>query len=251
MLLQKTRTIVSLEALVDTLDVVWRDRFGEAPEPIDAAMLFGKLCMECGWPSTTQSVWCWNLGNIRGTSPAGNYTTLGGAYEIVPKHAVPPGWHIVPNTFGAAVPEGSVCVLPLDMGSQKFRAYLSLREAVEDYVTVLGQHFGPALRELAEKGSSPEDFINLLKATHYFTGDVTTYRSTVASVAKSKLKYIESLLGKYASLRDVQVLEYFAEAKSIPLWERNEGEHTPIHLREPGDGVLDFRLPDLSGEDKS
>lgn len=179
---KQTRTITTLEALAAAVWSAWPEA-----EPIDVAILYGKIVAECGWPGPKQALWNWNLGNVRGTSAAGNYTLLGSAYEIVDANKVPAGWHVVPNTFGASVPAGKVCVLPDNPSeAQRFRAYDSLQEAVVEYLAVLGKSFRAAWAELFKEGSDPAAFVLALKAGHYFTGDPTAYIVNVkAGVSKA------------------------------------------------------------------
>lgn len=193
----RVRTIVTIDDLVPAFARAFEAATGERCEVIDAAIIYGKLCAECGHPTPTQACWCWNVGNIRGRSSSGRYCLLGNAYEIVDANrVVPPGWHVVPNTFGAFVPPGRVCVLPDDPRRQEFRAYETIDEACHEYVEVLGRRFGRAWRELAEPGSSPEDFVQALKADRYFTGDAATYTRNVASVARWVLPRVEEILAR-------------------------------------------------------
>lgn len=164
------RTEVTLAELARCIWLLWPEA-----EIIDVAILFGKLIAECGWPTGKQACWNWNLGNIRGKSKAGNFHILGRAYEIARKGSIPKGWYEVPNTFGAKVPEGMVCVLPVDPElTQAFRAYDNLEEAVAEYLEVLKQ-FRSAWVELYGPNSDPARFILALKAGFYFTGDAAQY----------------------------------------------------------------------------
>lgn len=171
------RTIVTLDALAEILWQVWPDA-----EDIDVAILFGKLVAENGWPNDKQTTWNWNVGNIRGVSPAGNYHTLKNAWELVSVSKVDSmkslGWVVIPAPPQAVVTPGTVCMLP-PPERQGFRAYLSLREAVEDYLDVIGRSFRSAWAELQREGSDPTKFVAALKADKYFSGDLSQYTNNV------------------------------------------------------------------------
>lgn len=167
----RERTPVTLEALAAELRAAWPEC-----EDVDVAILWGKLIAECGWPeSGAQSVWCWNIGNIRGSSPAGEWAILRDAWELAPEGKVPAGARVLdPPPRGAYVPPGHVAYL-LGESSQRFRAYGSLREAVEDYLDTIRRTFRRAWAVLEADDSDAEAFVLALKADRYFTGDASTY----------------------------------------------------------------------------
>lgn len=238
-----TRTIVTLEALATAIWSIWPDA-----ENVDVAIIFGKLIAECGGPNEKQSCWNWNFGNIRGNSPAGNFTILGRAYEIAPAGAIPKGWHVVPNSFGASVPAGKVCILPDNPEAQHFRAYDSLAEAVADYFALVQRRYLKAWTELHEPDSDPETFILALKAGGYFTGDPTAYVRNVKAGVASAMPILARMprpsrapvtAPQTPSSKSSQSMQAVSSGAATPL-RAGEGEHTPAHLREgydPWDGV--------------
>lgn len=230
MLVPKARTVVALEPLCPAFCAAFEAAHGSPPEPGDVAMVYGKLCNECGHPGPGQSCWCNNVGNIRGRSPAGLYCLLAGAHEYAPAGRVPKGWHQIPNPPGHAVPPGMVACLPDDSSRQEFRAYLSLREACDDYVSVLGARFPRAWRELAREGSSPDAFVDALKADRYFTGDPANYRRNVAAVARSVLPRVEALMAAQAAPATREAIAFL---ESMPLIRAGEGQHDPGLMPDP------------------
>jgi hypothetical protein len=239
MFVPKTRTIITLEALVPPFVDAFRANLRDEPEVIDVCFIYGKLCMECGHPGPTQSCWNDNVGNVRGRSARGRYTLLAGAHEYVKIGAIPDGWYEIPNPPGHKLPAGTVAVLPRDTSKQEFRAYfapgddheLSLREACDEYVQVLGKHFKRTLRGLAAKGTVPEDLVHVMKADGYFTGDVTGYAGGVGSVARANIKRVEEMLKRSVEPVIYEMISRFDCAATFIT--PGEGEHTPAHLR-PG-----------------
>src|SRR5262245_30294726 len=112
MFVAQTRTIVTLPELAAALTRAFRVVWGIEPELIDLAISWGKVIAECGWPGPGQCVWNFNFGNVRGTSPASNYTVLRQAYEFAEPDKLPPGALRIPTPAGAVTPAGKVCYLP-------------------------------------------------------------------------------------------------------------------------------------------
>lgn len=220
------RTLVTPELLVPAM----ASSFGPEFEPIDFAILVGKLYMECGRPGPKQCCWCENIGNVRGRSPKGRYCLLGAAYEFADQSAVSrleaAGWKVIAPPPGAAVPTGKVCMLP-PRKAQEFRAYETLQEACDDYATVLGARFGRVSRALFAKGTTAESVVFAMKADGYFTGDASVYAATVGSVAREVLPLVELLLERDSGPDTFEVLsrldEYSGAATPIRA---GEGEHT-------------------------
>lgn len=183
-----TRTIVTLDALARAVWLAWPEA-----EEIDVATLFGKCIAENGWPNERQAVWNWNLGNIRGVSPAGRFHVLRSAWEIVDATKVDAlraiGWTVMVAPSQATVPAGKVCMLP-PPDKQGFRAYVSLDEAIADYLVTLGRSFRHAWRVLEDPGTDSAAFVVALKADHYFSGDLTDYIRNVKSGAAHALEHM-------------------------------------------------------------
>lgn len=199
-----TRTNITLEALVEALVHVWFDLFGDLPEAIDVAVVFGKLIAENGWPDAPggrpQSTYGWNLGNLRGEAPddlGGAYHLLRGAWELANAAAVPgllrAGYVVLdPPPPQAKITAGMVCVLP-PLGAQKFRAYPDLRAGLTDYLRTLPK-FRKAWDELRGILTDPVRFVLALYADHYFTGNVDAYRRNVVAGTTWALPKVEALL---------------------------------------------------------
>jgi hypothetical protein len=188
------RTIVSLYELVQAFVWAFIVVHGEPPEPIDVAFIWGKLIAECGWPGSTQSVWCWNIGNVRGVSPDGLYCVLAGAWELAPEAQVPAllavGYVVMdPPPPQAVVTPGTVCVLP-PPEKQGFRAYTSLREACVDYARTLERRFVRTWKLLTALGTNPALVVQMMKTEHYFSGDLSTYGRNVQSGANWALPLV-------------------------------------------------------------
>jgi hypothetical protein len=183
---KQARTVITLPELTAAVLHVWPEAEDE-----DVSILFGKLVAECGWPNEKQACWNNNVGNIRGVSKRGFYTILGRAYEIVDADRVPSGWYVVPNTFGASVPAGKVCVLPVNPSAQQqFRAYESIIEAIEEYLEVLGRNFVNAWKELRLEHSDPIKFVYNLKAAGYMSGDVKAYATNTKAGYDAAMKLV-------------------------------------------------------------
>lgn len=224
MFVEKKRTIITLEALVPAWGSAFERLYGEAPEVADLAIIYGKLCTECGHPGPKQACWNYNLGNIRGTAPDGQYTILQGAYEIFDADKVPAGWYVVPNTFGATLKAGKVCALPTDTSKQNFRSYSNLETACDDYVHMLGSRFKASWRALTGKNTNAEEFVLAMKTDRYFTGDVTQYQYNVGSIARAVIPKVEILMQKDAETQTYEILSTFEDPATF--LRAGPGEHT-------------------------
>lgn len=227
LLVPTTRTVVTFESLVTAFAHSFEAAHGEPPEVVDVATICGKLAMECGRPGPKQSCWCNNVGNVRGVSPEGLFCVLRGAYEFLAiGAALPAGWTEIPLPPGSICPPGQRPVLP-PAEQQGFRAYSTLQAACDDYVRVLGARFGHVWRELTAIGTTPRRFVEAMKADRYFTGDVTTYAATVASIARELTPLCESLLQRDADVATFECLSDLAAygGAATPL-RASEAEHT-------------------------
>jgi len=99
------------------------------------------------------------------------------------------GWTVMAAPSQATVPAGKVCMLP-PPDRQGFRAYLSLDEAVADYLETLGRSFRHAWKVLEDEHTDPAAFVLALKADHYFTGSADDYVRNVKSGAAHALEHM-------------------------------------------------------------
>jgi hypothetical protein len=202
----KTRTIVTLEMLAAYFPPAFEAHTGAPCEPLDLAIIYGKLVNECGHPGPGQNCWLWNIGNVRGKSKAGVACILAGAYELADIGKIPKGWHAIAAPPGASVPAGKVACLPDNAGSQLFRAYPSLAEASPEYVEVLDRHFPKTLRELTSRETDPTRFVLAMKSEFYFTGDPAAYVRNVGGVARANLAKCVALLAREPEPRTKEYL---------------------------------------------
>lgn len=218
------RTIVNMNLYVPAIARAFESMTGERCEVIDACIMYGKLCAECGHPGPGQCCWCLNVGNIRGRSASGLYTLLKGAYEFLPiGQPLPPGAREIPTPANAKCPPGMRCYLP-DPLKQEFRAYHDIEEASNEQMLVLGSRFKRTIRELIEKNTSPEELVDAMKADRYFTGDVTAYKRNLASVAYSSVPKVSEILRRVPEVRTYEMLSRLDDMAATPL-RAGEGVH--------------------------
>ena len=174
MFVPKQRTPVTDALIVSTL----ADRYegivgGEMPHGLLGACA-AQIVLETG-----RKPWNYNPGNIRGTSPSGDWTTFE-AGEII-------------NGVEVILPEGA---------HNTFRAYLSWDLGVDDYLRLicLGR-FAPAADKAAQEDY--QGFVHELHRLCYFTAGENRYAHGVLSV--------ETLLAKLP-----QMAAYAAATKALP-----------------------------------
>ena len=120
---------------------------GSTPTRTALAILWAQAMLEC---ERGKSCWCHNVGNIRGVSPGGRFTTLRKAHEFAKPENVPKGATIIPIPKGAAPgPPGTVCYLPA-ASSQQFRAYGSFVEGASDKLRILARSYRRAMAALEQ-----------------------------------------------------------------------------------------------------
>lgn len=227
MLVPTSRTVVSPAEIVPAFAQSFFDFNGFAPEAIDCAIIVGKLVMECGWWNALdrkQSCWCWNVGNIRGRAPSGDFCLLRGAHEFARPDRVPKGATIIPTPAGHVTPAGMVAYLP-PPETQEFRAYASIEEACDDYVEVLSRRFQRSWRQFVGEGTDPALFVDAMKADGYFTGDVTNYRNVAVAVAMRVLADVARLL---ADALPPYVFPPHALSAAPPEWMPQTSAHTVL-----------------------
>lgn len=221
------RTVITRERFVVAAANSFERKLGKRAEVFDLAILYGKLCTECGHPGPAQACWNDNVGNRRGRSSSGRAFILPGAYEVVDEGKVPKGWRVIAWPSSAARIPGKVAVLAEDpTASQLFAAYLTLEEGTDEYIDGLGKSFPRVLRVLANEGTTPELFVEAMVADHYFTGSPAAYLHCVASIARSNAAEIAEIVGRIPEPRTFEMISRFEDYGTPLLWERPEAEHS-------------------------
>lgn len=146
-----THTPVSAEDLYLALRSAWIDLWGETPSRQSLLVLVAQWALETG-----RGAHCiaWNLGNVRWTS--GSHSD----------------WCEFQTTEN--LPSGVI----RELG--KFRAFSSLEDGAMDYLDTLQTEFASAWEYVLS--GNPIAFASAAKAHGYFTGDLSVYAKSMASI---------------------------------------------------------------------
>jgi hypothetical protein len=177
-------------ALLDAFAVGFRAVVSVEPSRAALAILWGQANVECSRDG--KRCYGFNVGNLRGTSPAGLYHLLPGAYEFALPGKVPAGATLINPPKGAAVPAGQLCYL-LPAKAQKFRAYESFADGATDKIELIARQWPAAINALkiAKGPEAARAYVPALVPQHgpkYFLGDASPYTLSTLSLAGECLR---------------------------------------------------------------
>ncbi|WP_394849726.1 hypothetical protein LZC95_20015 [Pendulispora brunnea] len=174
------RTRVAHEKLRACLEKAWRNLRGDEPPPDAIAMLLGQSALETGYWDSCKN---WNLGGVKAPTAEGLFTYYP-TLEVLSREKA--------EALRAKSTAQRPCEFAFDDGGPKvtvrfrpshpvcrFRAYASLDESAEAYLSLLmAPHYAGALD--AARAGDVGGFVRVLSAGRYFTAPEEQYRSSVA-----------------------------------------------------------------------
>lgn len=187
------RTAVTPGALRTAL----KDRFAVVGVPLDERALDVLVAFSAHETARWRSCWNYNLGNVKaGPTWPGLYTCLTNVWEVL--NGVTRWFSPAGETQGEGGPViGTPYTTPPGHPQTRFRAYASLEDGVDGFVTKMSGLYRPSLDALL-KGASADSFIASLKRQKYFTGDLLKYQISVRS-------YLKKFEAEAHSIQDVQM----------------------------------------------
>ncbi len=166
------RTRLSGEQAAAALSSAWESIHGEKPSRETLSILTAQWAHETGRGA---SMYNYNFGGIKGSSPEGLSTAL----------RTREGWGKSEVTI-----------------RDSFRAYRTAEDGARDYLNLLGARYGGAL-DSARAGDAA-GFVHNLKAKGYFTGNEQAYVRSVSSMSQAALAGgFDALGGAAGELRDL------------------------------------------------
>lgn len=166
------RTRLSGEQAAEALSGAWESIHGEKPSAETLSILTAQWAHETGRGA---SMYNYNFGGIKGSSPEGLSTSL----------RTREGWGKTEVTI-----------------RDSFRAYRTAEDGARDYLRLLGGRYAGALE--SAKAGDAEGFVHNLKLRGYFTGNEQAYARSVSSMSRAALEGGFGALGSTAGeLRDL------------------------------------------------
>lgn len=166
------RTRLSGEQAAEALSSAWESIHGEKPSAETLSILTAQWAHETGRGA---SMYNYNFGGIKGSSPEGLSTSL----------RTREGWGKTEVTI-----------------RDSFRAYRTAEDGARDYLQLLGGRYAGALE--SAKAGDAEGFVHNLKVRGYFTGNEQAYVRSVSSMSHAALERGFGVLGPMAGeLRDL------------------------------------------------
>ncbi|MCA9642042.1 MAG: glucosaminidase domain-containing protein [Polyangiaceae bacterium] len=166
------RTRLSGEQAAEALSSAWESIHGEKPSKETLSILTAQWAHETGRGG---SMYNYNFGGIKGSSPEGLSTSL----------RTREGWGKSEVTI-----------------RDSFRAYSTAEAGARDYLELLGARYGSALE--SAKAGDAEGFVHNLKSRGYFTGNEQAYVRSVSSMSRSALESgFDALGGSAGALQDL------------------------------------------------
>lgn len=166
------RTRLSGEQAAEALSSAWESIHGEKPSKETLSILTAQWAHETGRGA---SMYNYNFGGIKGSSPEGLSTSL----------RTREGWGKSEVTI-----------------RDSFRAYSTAAEGAKDYLELLSARYGGALD--SAKAGDAEGFVHNLKMRGYFTGNEQAYVRSVSSMSRAAMESgFDALGGSAAALRDL------------------------------------------------
>ncbi|MEZ4231137.1 MAG: hypothetical protein R3B89_18315 [Polyangiaceae bacterium] len=166
------RTRLSGEQAAAALSSAWESIHGERPSAETLSILTAQWAHETGGGA---SMYNYNFGGIKGSSPEGLSTAL----------RTREGWGKSEVTI-----------------RDSFRAYSSAEAGARDYLELLGGRYSSALD--SAKAGDAEGFVHHLKAKGYFTGNEQAYTRSVSSMSRAALERgFDAIGGVAGALRDL------------------------------------------------
>jgi hypothetical protein len=188
------KTKVSREQMIYALYRAWLNLLQEAPKIQSILLLAAHGSLETG---NYQSMWCYNIGNIKSLKNDGRDFCYYSCNELVKLEYARKLVAESGSAGGAAVITGTkdnalvwVWFHPKHWGC-RFRAFKSLEEGAIDYLTFLKNRYAK-FPEVWQSiiDANPQLYCHLLRQYGYYTADQTAYTKGVVSLFNefSKLK---------------------------------------------------------------
>jgi len=185
------KTKLSMEQMLAGLYTAWLNLFNEAPNKNSIILLLSHGALESG---NYNSMWCYNIGNIKSKDGDNRNWCFYKCNELVPLTMGKAMVGSCDKDGGQAIItglSGNNCWIWFSPKNKycRFRAFDSLTEGCVDYLSFLKYRYKPetGIWKAVEDGNV-KLFCHLLRVNGYYTADETIYTNSVARKFDELLK---------------------------------------------------------------